>query len=112
MRSFAVDFTDVNIRFKRRAGLTALAFEPFGRTVCLGLMASKEQFSAAVKCELLAVSSQKFFFFFLALTDFCANEHVVNVIYIGFRFAGIWLQEFSSGILLVRSGFLRFLWLY
>jgi hypothetical protein len=52
------------------------------------------------------------FIFTFALTDLSANENGVKVIYKGFNFAGIWLQECSSGILLIHSGFLRFLWLW
>jgi len=53
--------------------------------------------------------SQVFSPFTLTLTDFCANEHGEKLTYKGFCFACIRLQECSSGILLIRSGFLRFL---
>jgi hypothetical protein len=83
-------------------------FEMSGSSVGLGLMGSKKQ----VKCEHLAVSPHNFSLFILALIDFCAKNNGENVIYKVFSFAVIWLHECSSGILLIHSGFLIFLWLW
>jgi hypothetical protein len=47
------------------AGLSPLTFEPYGSSVCLGLMSSNKKRNAEVKCELLAVSYHESYCFLL-----------------------------------------------